>query len=221
MVYFGPLRMTLVYENLVVDATEIIAYNRIMKIVINTATTENCIALIAGDGIVEIKKWEHQKQNAHLLIDQISELLAKKKISWKDCDDIAVVTGPGPFTAVRVGVAAANALAYANECLVTAYNTFEFLGGSHILIKASKNAAFFYDGKSVEMINNDEIGQITAECITDLYPHQKELVQKVTTWNLESCLTQLAKKAGEKMVEPTYFRDPQISQSNNPLSLVS
>jgi tRNA threonylcarbamoyladenosine biosynthesis protein TsaB len=45
------------------------------------------------------------------LIPQISELLAKHKLTKEDIDALAVVSGPGSFTGLRVGLAAIKALA--------------------------------------------------------------------------------------------------------------
>ena len=187
-----------------------------MKIFINTATSENCVALVKKGAITAIKKWEHQKKDAHLLIDRIGELV----VSWNDIDEIAVVTGPGPFTAVRIGVAAANTLAYSNHCKITPYNTFELLGAEKSLVRASKNAVFFWNAGDVSIINNDEILANTDELIADVYPHQAELIANNTEWKIEDLISALPEKDSVDMVEPTYFRDPQISKSANPLSLI-
>jgi tRNA threonylcarbamoyl adenosine modification protein YeaZ len=51
--------------------------------------------------------------HAERLLPMIGELLREAGVTYADLDRIAVTTGPGSFTGVRVGVAAARALALA------------------------------------------------------------------------------------------------------------
>ncbi len=46
-----------------------------------------------------------------MLVPQISELLARKKLKKNDLDGFAVVVGPGSFTGLRIGLAAIKGLA--------------------------------------------------------------------------------------------------------------
>ncbi len=46
------------------------------------------------------------------LLPEIDKLLAKNKVKLKDLKGIIVVCGPGSYTGLRVGISAANALAY-------------------------------------------------------------------------------------------------------------
>ncbi len=51
------------------------------------------------------------KGQAERLIGMLEELLAEGGIGWRDLDAVAVGTGPGNFTGVRISVAAARGLA--------------------------------------------------------------------------------------------------------------
>jgi tRNA threonylcarbamoyladenosine biosynthesis protein TsaB len=47
------------------------------------------------------------------LLARVDELTESSEISLSDISAIGIVTGPGPFTALRIGASVANALAYA------------------------------------------------------------------------------------------------------------
>lgn len=53
------------------------------------------------------------KYGSQVLLPLISKLLDRKKMIFKDLEGIAVESGPGSFTGLRVGVSVANALGYA------------------------------------------------------------------------------------------------------------
>jgi len=56
---------------------------------------------------------EEQKQGSQVLMPMIDRILKKNKIIIDDIKGIEVNAGPGSFTGTRVGVAVANALAFA------------------------------------------------------------------------------------------------------------
>lgn len=56
---------------------------------------------------------EVQKQGSQVLMPMIDKILKRNKIKIGDIKGIEVNPGPGSFTGTRVGVAVANALAFA------------------------------------------------------------------------------------------------------------
>lgn len=52
-----------------------------------------------------------QRGQAEHLMPMLEEVLAEARLGWADLDAIAVGTGPGNFTGIRIGVAAARGLA--------------------------------------------------------------------------------------------------------------
>ena len=46
------------------------------------------------------------------------DLMQKAKVNLADLDEVKVVTGPGSFTGIRVGVSVANAFAYSLGIMV-------------------------------------------------------------------------------------------------------
>jgi tRNA threonylcarbamoyladenosine biosynthesis protein TsaB len=61
---------------------------------------------------------EERGRHAGALPTSIATVLDRAGVSWRDVSGIAVGTGPGSFTGVRVAAAAANGLAHALRCPV-------------------------------------------------------------------------------------------------------
>lgn len=85
--------------------------------------------------IVELRigKKEYQNkekigsQKAQATLPLIDELLRKHKLKASDLDRIAVNTGPGSFTGLRVGISVANALSFALKIPVNKKKVGEFV----------------------------------------------------------------------------------------------
>jgi tRNA threonylcarbamoyladenosine biosynthesis protein TsaB len=71
----------------------------------------HCAAALLSDGRITLKQEPMDKGQAERLIPLLEELLAESGLSWKDLTALAVGTGPGNFTGVRISVAAARGLA--------------------------------------------------------------------------------------------------------------
>ena len=73
----------------------------------------HCAAALLLDGRVILRLEEMQKGQAERLFPMLEELLAEGCVAWRDLTALAVGTGPGNFTGVRIAVAAARGLALA------------------------------------------------------------------------------------------------------------
>ena len=71
----------------------------------------HCAAALLCKGQIFHHLEEMQKGQAERLIPMLEQLLAGAGIGWSDLDALAVGTGPGNFTGVRIAVAAARGLA--------------------------------------------------------------------------------------------------------------
>lgn len=80
---------------------------------IDTASPFCSVALIEGDSALKICKDTVGKGHAEHLLPQIAQLMRDTGKNFADIDYIAVNTGPGSFTGLRAGVAAARAAALA------------------------------------------------------------------------------------------------------------
>ncbi len=83
-------------------------------LLIDTATTQAVIALGATDGtLLEQRRWTAGYRHGEELLVRIAGLLADRGVTLADLGAIAVGTGPGAFTGLRVGIATAKGLAHA------------------------------------------------------------------------------------------------------------
>ncbi|MFA6304963.1 MAG: tRNA (adenosine(37)-N6)-threonylcarbamoyltransferase complex dimerization subunit type 1 TsaB [Patescibacteria group bacterium] len=84
-----------------------------MILFINTLQTDLIqVKLIDGGKIVGSLESKEEYKQSELLLGIIDKLLKDQSIKVKDLDKVAVVSGPGAFSALRFGITTANALAW-------------------------------------------------------------------------------------------------------------
>ncbi len=76
----------------------------------DTSAAHCAAALLFGDGRCLNREETMEKGQAERLLPLAQELLAEAGLGWSDLTAIAVGTGPGNFTGVRISVAAARGL---------------------------------------------------------------------------------------------------------------
>lgn len=85
-----------------------------MILFINTASTDNRVSVLDDNmRVVTEKSWTSGRDQAEIVLPAVRELVAEFAGGFSKLTRIIAVTGPGPFTSVRIGIAIANALAYA------------------------------------------------------------------------------------------------------------
>lgn len=82
-------------------------------------------ALLDGDRIIARRRIEGERGHAQFLIPLLNDTLADAGLAYADIDRIAVTTGPGSFTGIRVALAAAHGLALALDKPVVGVTVFE------------------------------------------------------------------------------------------------
>lgn len=82
---------------------------------IDTAAPRLQLALALDDGQVDVLVEDIAKGHAEILFDRIETLLARNHVTYADLDRIAVTTGPGSFTGLRIGLSAARGLGLARK----------------------------------------------------------------------------------------------------------
>ncbi len=98
-----------------------------MSLILNIETsTTLCSVSLAKEGKIlackEMNEGFTHAENLHVFIEQV---LADSGKSTKDLDAIAVGSGPGSYTGLRIGVSAAKGLAYALNIPLIGVNTLQ------------------------------------------------------------------------------------------------
>jgi len=87
---------------------------------IDTALDVASVCLAKNEEVIELSFNENQKDHAAWLHHAITELMQKARYELKDLKAVAVSIGPGSYTGLRVGLAAAKGFCYAlNIPLIT------------------------------------------------------------------------------------------------------
>lgn len=94
-------------------------------LLINTATEPATVAIATADKILTESQVADRKQLSEKLLERIDELSRRAKVPLNSVSAIGIVRGPGPFTALRIGVAVTNALAYAHKLPIVALDSDE------------------------------------------------------------------------------------------------
>lgn len=83
---------------------------------IETTTTQCSVALCADGELSSLAQSNHENyQHAQLLHTYIDKVLSKHNLKPSDLAAIALSSGPGSYTGLRIGAAAAKGLCYAND----------------------------------------------------------------------------------------------------------
>lgn len=98
-------------------------------IAIDTAL-ENCsVGIVANGGAPLLLTETIGRGHAERLFGMVEAAMAESRLSYADLDRIAVTVGPGSFTGLRVGIAAARGLALVVGCPVAGIGTLDVIAG--------------------------------------------------------------------------------------------
>jgi tRNA threonylcarbamoyladenosine biosynthesis protein TsaB len=98
---------------------------------IATATPQVGVALGGPDGLIASLHLRQGRRHGELLASAIESLTRLAGIDLAQVDQVAVDTGPGLFTGLRVGVATAKALASALDLPVVPCSSLDVLAHAH------------------------------------------------------------------------------------------
>lgn len=108
---------------------------------IDTATETALISLAENETVLCFAINNNQKDHASFLHPAIQDLLNKTGKTINKIDAVAVTSGPGSYTGIRVGMATAKGLCYALQKPLITINTLEVIALSSIL-KNNENALY-------------------------------------------------------------------------------
>ena len=96
------------------------------------------VAIVSEETVIAEYTMNHKKTHSETLLPMIDEILRTSESSLEELDGIAIASGPGSFTGLRIGAATAKGLAMAVDCPLIPVKTCEGLAynmwGSESLI---------------------------------------------------------------------------------------
>ncbi len=99
---------------------------------INTSTETAAISLAANGKLVDVATNDNQRNHAGFLQPAIQTMLKRNALHIEQLDAVAVASGPGSYTGLRVGMASAKGLCYALGKPLIAISTLELMAASAI-----------------------------------------------------------------------------------------
>ena len=118
---------------------------------IETATKAASVAVISEEKFLAEITREGSKAHSETLMPQIEEVL---KISGAEkIDAVAVSIGPGSFTGLRIGLAAAKSLAYAWKIKIVGVETLQALSLHFPSAKVLKKIALMFKNLKIARLN--------------------------------------------------------------------
>lgn len=109
---------------------------------IHTATETAIINLSCGPRTLLTIINTDTKQHAAFLHPAINDILKKKGILMKHLSAVSITSGPGSYTGMRVGLAAAKGFCYALKIPLITYNSLELIALSTIGFAKDSNALY-------------------------------------------------------------------------------
>ena len=96
------------------------------KILCFDVSNNNCsVAIANGQEILSYKQELTPSVQAEKLVVMIESAFRETGMDYADIDYLAVTVGPGSFTGIRIGLAAAKGILYASDIVGIAITNFE------------------------------------------------------------------------------------------------
>jgi len=120
-----------------------------MILALDTSTDTASIALYKrGAGVVGEQTWVSGRQQTVQLLPNIQRLMTLLDATTRDLEGIAVATGPGSFSGVRIGLSTAKSLAYSLEIPIWGIPSLDVLAYSHVAVTAAQVCAVLSMGRN-------------------------------------------------------------------------
>ena len=120
-----------------------------ITLAIDTAAPRLQLAVLRADGGTDVSVDDIATGHAEILFDRLAALLARNGLGHADVERIAVTTGPGSFTGLRIGLSAARGLGLARKLPVLGIPSLFALslgvaaGPVTVLLDARRGEAYF------------------------------------------------------------------------------
>lgn len=92
---------------------------------VNAATSMLSLALVSSGEVLHFYETAETRDQGNILLGHIQSGLKKSGIGFEDLDVLAVVTGPGSFTGIRIGLSAMRGIALAADKPLIGLTSFD------------------------------------------------------------------------------------------------
>ena len=128
---------------------------------LDTSGTKLAVALLKGEALT-LRFSDERRSQGEVAESFIRDLLSEAGLTLADIDILSVVTGPGSFTGLRVGLALAQGLARGSGLKTAGYDSFSLLrsalGDEPVLVIDSLRAELYVErGQGAEMLTAEQI----------------------------------------------------------------
>ncbi|WP_313018193.1 tRNA (adenosine(37)-N6)-threonylcarbamoyltransferase complex dimerization subunit type 1 TsaB [Acetoanaerobium noterae] len=155
-----------------------------MKILgIDTSSSSLSVAVMDDDLLKGEFTLNHKLTHSEQMMPLLDSLLSHLELKMSDIDLIGVSVGPGSFTGIRIGVAAANAMAMALDIPVVGISSLEAMaytaGETAYTIVSTFDAQrdrFYFNAYRFE---NSELKALEAEDVLEM----KDLIKKLESYD--------------------------------------
>lgn len=192
--------------------------NAPLILAIDTSAGRSSVALCRGAELIAEDADAEPGRQSRTLVLMVEGVLAKAGLDYADCDLIACAVGPGGFTSVRVGLAAARAMALAADKKLAGISSLEAMAagsgltGDVVAVIDAHRGQFYAQrfrvaggkvGEQSPPVLAEEAG-LKALC------HGARRTEGPVTANLIAARALARWQAGERefSAEPLYIREP-------------
>ena len=143
---------------------------------IETSTDVCSVALSSGTGCLASKENSQGRNHASLLSLFVEELLCANKIAANQLDAVAVSSGPGSYTGLRIGLSTAKGICYGANIPLIAVSTLQSMSTGFVLNNEVPDAALLcpmIDARRMEVYTalyekeGKELEKISAKIISE------------------------------------------------------
>lgn len=199
---------------------------------VNTATSVLSVVLNKDGETLFFYSTPETRDQGNLLLRHIRQGLDENKLDYADLDLLAVVTGPGSFTGIRIGLAAMRGIALAAAKPIVGFSSFELFGHApskdktNIVAVESWREELYFRCGTAEPVNlspqdfaatldTNADYYLTGDAAHKLAPFVPRAVvaKEMADARHLAALAQQAQVTGEKPV-PYYLRPADITLSN-------
>ena len=133
----------------------------IKLLAIETTEKQGSISLSQRGGPLSYVALTSGQRSAQSLVPTIRDTLIDNDWLVKSLDAVAVATGPGSFTGLRVGLATARMLAYALGAKLVGVNTLQAIAANVCL--GSQKASQIIEGQTITVAIDAQRGEVSAQ----------------------------------------------------------